>query len=120
MIGRSGRTGESAESPPTIQERGSLFRRIADALREWLRRSRQETVSKKFEINSTEKQGDSQRSGKTFSITGERSGGATFESRFNLGGETRPKQCPQCRVQNSVTRGSDERWRCKDCDFQWS
>ncbi len=84
------------------------------------------TVPKKFEINRTETplQGDSQRSGKTFSITGERSAGdgvgALPEGRFGISGGTRPKLCPRCRTRDNVTRGSDQRWKCKVCDFRWS
>jgi hypothetical protein len=107
------------------QEMGSIFRRIADAVGEWFKQTASTlTVPKKFEINSTERQGDSQRSSKNFSITGERSGGggagALHEGRFGISGGTRPKQCPRCRTQNSVTRGSGQRWKCKECDFQWS
>lgn len=108
-----------------VREMSSIFRRIADAVRAWFKRTPSTlTVHKKFEINSTETPGDSQRSGKNFSITGERSGGAGAgalpEGRFGISGGTRPKQCPQCRMQNSVTRGSGQGWKCRECDFQWS
>jgi hypothetical protein len=108
-----------------IKEMSSLLRRITDASSEWLKGNPSTlTVSKKFEINSTETpdQNNSRRRGKTFSITSERSGGiagGVSEGRFGISAETRPKQCPRCRTQNSVTRGSEQRWKCKQCDFHW-
>lgn len=81
--------------------------------------------TRKFEIERTTETPASdppQRSGKTFDITDERSGGAATAhppSRFTLYSRTMPKRCPYCGTQNSVTRGSRRRWKCKVCDSQW-
>lgn len=103
----------------------SLLRRIADAIREWFRGTLPPmSAPKKFEIENTEEpaQNDSPTSGKTFLVTGERDGGrvaAPPAGRFVLYGGTRPKRCPYCGTQDSVTRGSRRRWKCRVCDSQW-
>ncbi|HWW77684.1 MAG TPA: hypothetical protein VNZ44_19930 [Pyrinomonadaceae bacterium] len=81
-------------------------------------------MAKKFEVNDDAAGGTNEprASGKTFDITGESFvavGGVRPEGRFGISGSTRPKRCPRCRTEDSVTRGARDHWRCRTCDFSW-
>ena len=81
-------------------------------------------VEKRFEIHDVDEATRSTpEHGKKFSILAEGSVSeppVAANSRFGVAGQTRPKRCPQCGTRNSVTRGTDQRWKCKRCEFDWS